>query len=142
MRVKKKKKIIIRDGCGPHGSMREDENHSGNPHVAIPGFSSEASWQIFFFFFPFEIIFLSETPPPPLKSFQMAHMHEIGGKAGAARGTSTPTTQAAKVRPGQVSSFLIKNEITSPIRFCLPPCPTSATMIQIDGNLQEKRNER
>ena len=30
--------------------------------------------------------------------FQMAHMHEIGGKAGAARGTSTPTTQAAKVR--------------------------------------------
>lgn len=26
------------------------------------------------------------------------HMHEIGGKAGAARGTSTPTTQAAKVR--------------------------------------------
>lgn len=25
-------------------------------------------------------------------------MHEIGGKAGAARGTSTPTTQAAKVR--------------------------------------------
>lgn len=30
--------------------------------------------------------------------FQMAHMHEIGGKAGAARGTSTPTTQAAKVQ--------------------------------------------
>ncbi|KAJ5110168.1 hypothetical protein N7532_002813 [Penicillium argentinense] len=25
--------------------------------------------------------------------FQMAHMHEIGGKAGAARGTSTPTAQ-------------------------------------------------
>lgn len=30
----------------------------------------------------------------------MAHMHEIGGEAGAARGTSTPTTQAAKVRSG------------------------------------------
>lgn len=31
------------------------------------------------------------------KKIQMAHMHEIGGKTGAARGTSTPTI-SAKVR--------------------------------------------
>jgi hypothetical protein len=57
-------------------------------------------------------------------------MHEIGGKAGAARGTSTPTTQAAKVRPalaldikGNYSSAITHGSIV----------PFSTEVIQIDG---------
>jgi len=36
----------------------------------------------------------------------MAHMHEIGGKAGAARGTSTPTIAKVRNKSDLVASFL------------------------------------
>lgn len=64
----------------------------------------------------------------------MAHMHEIGGKAGAARGTSTPTTQVAKVRPGGFSLDQRKLTGRSSDPINAPRMHTlSAEVIQIEG---------